>query len=1268
MFNRNAQLCSFLLVLNAAVFCEDTSNLAPVIIEHPLDVVVSRGSPATLNCGAKPSTAKITWYKDGQPVITNKEQVNSHRIVLDTGSLFLLKVNSGKNGKDSDAGAYYCVASNEHGEVKSNEGSLRLAMLREDFRVRPRTVQALGGEMAVLECSPPRGFPEPVVSWRKDDKELRIQDLPRYTLHSDGNLIIDPVDRSDSGTYQCVANNMVGERVSNPARLSVFEKPKFEQEPKDMTVDVGAAVLFDCRVTGDPQPQITWKRKNEPMPVTRAYIAKDNRGLRIERVQPSDEGEYVCYARNPAGTLEASAHLRVQAPPSFQTKPVDQSVPAGGTATFECALVGQPSPAYFWSKEGQQDLLFPSYVSADGRTKVSPTGTLTIEEVRQVDEGAYVCAGMNSAGSSLSKASLKVTTKAVTGNTPAKPPPTIEHGHQNQTLMIASSAILPCQASGKPTPGISWLRDGLPIDTTDSRISQHSTGSLHIADLKKPDTGVYTCIAKNEDGESTWSASLTVEDHTSNAQFARMPDPSNFPSAPTQPIIVNVTDTEVELRWNAPSTSGAGPITGYIIQYYSPDLGQTWYNIPDYVATTEYRIKGLKPSHSYMFVIRAENEKGIGTPSVSSALVTTGKAAAQVALSDKNKMDMAIAEKRLTSEQLIKLEEVKTINSTAVRLFWKKRRVEELIDGYYIKWRGPPRTNDNQYVNVTSPSTENFVVSNLMPFTNYEFFVIPYHSGVHSVHGAPSNSMDVLTAEAPPSLPPEDVRIRMLNLTTLRISWKAPKADGINGILKGFQIVIIGQAPNNNRNITTNERAASVTLFHLVTGMTYKIRVAARSNGGVGVSHGTSEVTMNQDTLEKHLAAQQENESFLYGWINKSHVPLIVIVALLIICVVVIIAYCYYRNSRNMDGKDRSFIKINDGSVHMAANNLWDVAQNQNQMYNTTGRMTMNNRNGGGQALYSLTPNAQDFFNNCDDYSGTMHRPGSEHHYHYAQLTGGPGNAMSTFYGNQYHDDPSPYATTTLVLSNQQPAWLNDKMLRAPAMPTNPVPPEPPARYADQTAGRRSRSSRASDGRGTLNGGLHHRTSGSQRSDSPPHTDVSYVQLHSSDGTGSSKERTGERRTPPNKTLMDMMPPPPSNPPPPGSHVYDTATRRQLNRGSTPREDTYDSVSDGAFARVDVNARPTSRNRNLGGRPLKGKRDDDSQRSSLMMDDDGGSSEADGENSEGDVPRGGGVRKNVPRMGISASTLAHSCYGNNGTSQRFRSIPRNNGIVTQEQI
>ncbi|KAK6060665.1 immunoglobulin domain protein, partial [Cooperia oncophora] len=163
------------------------------IIEHPCcDVIVSKGSPATLNCAAKPPGAQITWYKDGQPVTTNKDQVNSHRIILDTGALFLLKVSSGKNGKDGDSGSYHCVARNEHGEAQSREGTLKIAMLRDDFRTRPRTVQALSGDKAVLECSPPRGFPEPVVTWRKDDRELKLSEIPRMTLHPDGNLIIEP--------------------------------------------------------------------------------------------------------------------------------------------------------------------------------------------------------------------------------------------------------------------------------------------------------------------------------------------------------------------------------------------------------------------------------------------------------------------------------------------------------------------------------------------------------------------------------------------------------------------------------------------------------------------------------------------------------------------------------------------------------------------------------------------------------------------------------------------------------------------------------------------------------------------------------------------------------------------------------------------------------------------------------------------------------------------------------------------------------------------
>lgn len=136
-------------------------------------------------------------------------------------------------------------------------------------------------------------------------------------------------------------------------------------------------------------------------------------------------------------------------------------------------------------------------------------------------------------------------------------------------------------------------------------------------------------------------------------------------------------------------------------------LFQTWFNIPDYISVNKYRVKNLKPGFSYSFIIRAENEKGIGAPSQPSPLTTTLKeksagrnsklALIIVFLGDsfqQEEEDLAL--KRISSEQLIKLEEVKTINSTAVRLFWKRKKVEDLIDGYYIKWKGPPRSNINQ--------------------------------------------------------------------------------------------------------------------------------------------------------------------------------------------------------------------------------------------------------------------------------------------------------------------------------------------------------------------------------------------------------------------------------------------------------------------------------------------------------------------------------------------------------------------------------------------
>lgn len=426
--------------------------------------------------------------------------------------------------------------------------------------------------------------------------------------------------KNDAGKYVCVGTNMVGERESEVAELTVLERPSFVKRPSNLAVTVDDSAEFKCEARGDPVPTVRWRKDDGELPKAR-YEIRDDHTLKIRKVMAGDMGSYTCVAENMVGKAEASATLTVQVvsePPQFVVKPRDQVAALGRTVTFQCEATGNPQPAIFWRREGSQNLLF-SYQppQSSSRFSVSQTGDLTITNVQRSDVGYYICQTLNVAGSIITKAYLEVTDVIAD-----RPPPVIRQGPVNQTVAVDGTLVLNCVATGTLMPTILWKKDGILISTQDSRIKQLETGALQIRYAKLGDTGRYTCIASTPSGEATWSAYIEVQEFGVPVQPPRPTDPNLIPSAPSKPEVTDVSRNTVTLSWQPNLNSGATP-TSYIIEAFSHASGSSWQTVAENVKTESFAVKGLKPNAIYLFLVRAANAYGLSDPSQISDPVKT---------------------------------------------------------------------------------------------------------------------------------------------------------------------------------------------------------------------------------------------------------------------------------------------------------------------------------------------------------------------------------------------------------------------------------------------------------------------------------------------------------------------------------------------------------------------------------------------------------------------------------------------------------------------
>ncbi|KAK7590305.1 hypothetical protein V9T40_001918 [Parthenolecanium corni] len=96
-----------------------------------------------------------------------------------------------------------------------------------EITLKPKSQQVLNGSVVAFYCAA-RGDPNPSLYWRKNGKRVS-ENASRYKLMNFTQpgislLKIEPVRlQRDNATYECIAENGVGDPVSVEATLTVIE-------------------------------------------------------------------------------------------------------------------------------------------------------------------------------------------------------------------------------------------------------------------------------------------------------------------------------------------------------------------------------------------------------------------------------------------------------------------------------------------------------------------------------------------------------------------------------------------------------------------------------------------------------------------------------------------------------------------------------------------------------------------------------------------------------------------------------------------------------------------------------------------------------------------------------------------------------------------------------------------------------------------------------------------------------------------------------------
>jgi hypothetical protein len=117
----------------------------------------------------------------------------------------------------------------------------------------------------------------------------------------------------------------------------MFAEPTVTKFPSDTTATEGQGVYFKIKVSGEPQPTVTWYHNGEPIRTDYAHEIESGGNLAIPSTELKHSGVYKAVVANQYGSKEREVQLIINEDGGTQL--VDTS-----TATSHCPVSSRPIP------------------------------------------------------------------------------------------------------------------------------------------------------------------------------------------------------------------------------------------------------------------------------------------------------------------------------------------------------------------------------------------------------------------------------------------------------------------------------------------------------------------------------------------------------------------------------------------------------------------------------------------------------------------------------------------------------------------------------------------------------------------------------------------------------------------------------------------------------------------------------------------------------------------------------------------------------------